>query len=361
MALQLLHQLQPADVVARVVARAALADRRRHQPAGGVEAHVADAHADAPAELVERQQLLVVHHTSVRRVRVRPHHLSLLTVTPMVSQSRHAICVRARSLRLRPPPHPAWQGQGRRVAARGEAGRPRGRPDRRAEGAQPRPRHHAHRRRRPRRGLAGRRPGRRHRQDRRTGGRAAGDHGRRTAQPVLRLGARGGQPGRVTGPRRLRGADPRRRRRVDEPGGHGLRRRRLGVRPGHRADDRLRAAGHRRRPDRHPRGLEPRRRRRVRRRVQPPRGQGVGQRLLREVGRPGQGPQRRRRPRPRRADPPRHHGRGAGRAQAELRPDRRGRRLRRRRAREVPLGREDQPRPPRRQLLGHRRRLGARR
>ena len=41
-----------------------------------------------------------------------------------------------------------------------------------------------------------------------------------------------------------------------------------------------------------------------------------------------------------------------------LRAARRGRRLRRRGAREVPLGREDQPRPPRRQLLGHRRRLG---
>ena len=34
---------------------------------------------------------------------------------------------------------------------------------------------------------------------------------------------------------RLRGPDPRRRRRVDEPGADGLRRRRLGGRPGHRA------------------------------------------------------------------------------------------------------------------------------
>ena len=124
-------------------------------------------------------------------------------------------------------------------------------------------------------------------------------------------------------------------------------------------DDRLRAAGHRRRPDRHHRGLEPRRRRRVRRRVAPPRRQGLGQRLLRQRGRPGQGPQRPDRPRPRRDDPPRHHPRGPGRAQAELRRHRRRRRLRRRGAREVPLGRADQPRPPRRQLLRHRRRRRA--
>ena len=81
------------------------------------------------------------------------------------------------------------------------------------------------------------------------------DRRRRAAQPLLRLRPRGGQPGRGPGPRRLRGPDPRRRRRVDEPGADGLRRRRLGDRPGHRAHHRLRAAGHRRRPDRHPRGL----------------------------------------------------------------------------------------------------------
>ena len=109
------------------------------------------------------------------------------------------------------------------------------------------------------------------------------DRRRRPAQPLLRLRPRGRQPGRVPRPRRLRGPDPRRRRRVDEPGADGLRRRRLGVRPGHRAHDRLRAAGHRRRPDRHPRGLDPRRRRRVRRRVPPPGREGVGQRLLRQA------------------------------------------------------------------------------
>ena len=59
-------------------------------------------------------------------------------------------------VRVRPPPHAAWQGQGSGLAARGEAGRPRGRPDRRAEGTQPQPRHQPHRRRRARRGLADR-------------------------------------------------------------------------------------------------------------------------------------------------------------------------------------------------------------
>ena len=54
-------------------------------------------------------------------------------------------------------------------------------------------------------------------------------------------------------------------------------------------DHRLRAAGHRRRPDRHPRGLEPRGRRRLRRRVAPPGRQGLGQRLLHRRRRPGQG------------------------------------------------------------------------
>ena len=151
-------------------------------------------------------------------------------------------------------------------------------------------------------------------------------------------------------PQRVRGPDRRRWRRVDEPGADGLRRRRLGVRPGHRAADRLRAAGHRRRPDRDARGLEPRGRRRVRRRVAPPGRQGLGQRLLRRRDRPGQGPERHHHPRARRADPPRHVRRGPGRPQAVVRPDRHRRRLRRRGAREVPLGREDRPRPPRRQL-----------
>ncbi len=81
---------------------------------------------------------------------------------------------------------------------------------------------------------------------------------------------------------------------------------------------------------------------------------------LRELGRPGQGPQRERRARPRRVHPPGHDGRDARRAEALVRRDGRDGRLRRRRAAEVPLGREDRPRPHAGQLLRHRRRRGAR-
>ena len=121
--------------------------------------------------------------------------------------------------------------------------------------------------------------------------------------------------------------------------------------PAHRARHLVRAAGHRRRPDRDARGLQPRRRRRVRRRVAGPRRQGPGQRLLRPLGRPGQGPQRPDRPRARRVHPPRHDGREPRRPQAVVRADRRPGRLRLGGAGEVPLGRGDRPRPPRRQLL----------
>ncbi len=54
----------------------------------------------------------------------------------------------------------------------------------------------------------------------------------------------------------------------------------------------LRPPGHRRGPDRDPRGLLARGRRRVRRGVAGPGGQGAGQRRLRQLGRPGEGPQR---------------------------------------------------------------------
>ena len=70
-------------------------------------------------------------------------------------------------------------------------------------------------------------------------------------------------------------------------------------------------------------------------------------------------PQRGRRARARRARPSRHERRGAGRPQAVVRGPRPRRGLRRRGPGEVPLGRADRPRPPRRQLLGHRRRRRA--
>ncbi len=90
---------------------------------------------------------------------------------------------------------------------------------------------------------------------------------------------------------------------------------------------------------------------------------GMVGRLLRQVRRPGQGPERPGHPRPRRAHAARHHPRGPRQAQDRVRRHRRDGRLRRRGAAEVPLRREDQPRPHRRQQLRHRRRrrAGARR
>ena len=127
--------------------------------------------------------------------------------------------------------------------------------------------------------------------------------------------------------------------------------------------DRLRAAGHRRRPDRDHRGLLPRGRRPLRAAVAGEGRRGMVGRLLRQVRRPGQGPERPRHPRPRRAHAARHHDGGPGQAEDRVRRRRRDGRLRRRGAAEVPLGREDQPRPHRRQQLRHRRRrrAGARR
>ena len=107
----------------------------------------------------------------------------------------------------------------------------------------------------PGRRVAGRRPGRRHRPHRGAGRGPARDHRRRAAQPVLRLRPGGRQHRRAEGALRLGRPGAGRRRRVDEPRPDGLRRRRMGDRPGDQLPDRLRAAGHRRRSDRHHRGL----------------------------------------------------------------------------------------------------------
>ena len=122
-------------------------------------------------------------------------------------------------------------------------------------------------------------------------------------------------------------------------------------------DTSLRPAGHRRRPDRHDRGASPARTStptpRARRSAPPPRRPRAASP---DSVVPVQGPQRPGRARPRRVHPPGHHGRDARQAQAVVRGDGRDGRLRRRRAAEVPLGREDQPRPHAGQLVGHRRR-----
>ena len=238
-----------------------------------------------------------------------------------------------------------------------EAGRPRRRPDARDAHPQRPSSTPTGRRRRARLRVARRRPGRRHRQDRRDQGRPAGHRRRRPAQPLLRLGPRGREHRRPEGRLRLGGPRLRRRRRVDVARPDGLRRRRLGDGPRDQLRHLLRAPGHRRRPDRDRRGASRREdvdayAARSQERAAAPRERGP----LRRLGRPGARHQRPGRPRPRRVHPPRHDGRDARQAEAVVRRDGRHGRLRRRRAAEVPLGREDRPRPHAGQLLGHRRR-----
>ena len=203
------------------------------------------------------------------------------------------------------------------------------------------------RRRRARLRLAGRRPGRRHRQDRRAHGRPA-----RTPSPASSSTASAPPASRPS-------TSPRRRSRsgwedlVLAGGVESMSRVPMGSDGGAWAMDpetelrhRLRPAGHRRRPDRHDRGLQPRRRRRVRRRVA--------------------GARRRRRG-PTAASPtsvvpvkdlngtscstttsssaPARPSRRSAGLKPSFADDRRDGRLRRRGAAEVPLGRADRPRP----------------
>ena len=78
---------------------------------------------------------------------------------------------------------------------------------------------------------------------------------------------------------------------------------------------------------------------------------GLVGRLLREVGGAGARPERSAHPRPRRAHAARHHVEGLGKLKPAFDGVGGDGRLRRRGAAEVPLGREDQPRPHRRQQL----------
>ena len=313
---------------------------------------------DPLAQLVEREQLSASTATSSRVSQTTP--AVLLIVTLMVSQSGHATFIRARSIRVRPPPHPARQGQGRGLPPRGEAGRPRGRPDRRA---------------------------------RATATRTSTPSGSTTS---CSASSRRSATRAVTSPRPPRWPPDSPRPR---PASSSTASAPRGLEAVNQAASRVRGgfedlilAGGVESMSRVPMGSDggawasdpatalttgfvP---------------QGIGADLIATLEGwtrddvdayaaeshhraakawangyfassviPVKDLQRRRRARPRRADPSRHHARGAGRPQAELRPDRAGRRLRRRGAREVPLGREDRPRPPRRQLLRHRRRLGA--
>ena len=160
---------------------------------------------------------------------------------------------------------PRGKGQGERVAAHHQAGRSGRRADARDAQPQPRSRPAAGRRRGARLRVADRRPGRRHRQDRGDQGRPAGHRLRRAAQPLLRVGAGGGQHRRAEGRLGLGGPRAGGRRRVDVAGADGLRRRRLGDGSRDQLRDVVHPAGDQRRPDRHDRGVQPRRRRRLRR------------------------------------------------------------------------------------------------
>ncbi len=128
--------------------------------------------------------------------------------------------------------------------------------------------------------------------------------------------------------------------------------------PDHRLQELLRAAGHRRRPDRHQVGLLARRCRRVRGREPEARRGRLEGWPLQEVGGAGEGPDRPHPARSRRAHAPRHHHAVAGQPEAVVRAARRGLRLRCGRQPALPGGRAHRARAPRRQLVGHRRRRG---
>ena len=257
-------------------------------------------------------------------------------------------------------PHSPWPGQGLRLAARGQARLAGRRPDRRAPQPLPRAGHEHHRRRRARRRLADRRPGRRHRA--RPPPSRPGCPTRSAGVQLNRFCASGLEAVNTAAQKVRSGMEDL----VLAGGVESMSRVPMGSDGGAWAMDPETTyqtgfvpAGHRRRPDRHPRGLLPRGRRHLRRRVAGPRGQGVGQRLLRQVRRARQGPQRADGAGPRRARPCGHHAGEPGRPAALVRDDRRRGRLRRRCAAALPLGREDRPRAPRRQLVGHRRRRRA--
>ena len=106
---------------------------------------------------------------------------------------------------------------------------------------------------------AGRRAGREHRAQRRARRRLALEVDGRHAQPLLRLGPAGGQLRGDGRPVRRAAARRRRRRREHVARADGLRRRRHRRQQPAPAPEALPgAAGHQRRPDRHPRRLHPR-------------------------------------------------------------------------------------------------------
>ena len=184
------------------------------------------------------------------------------------------------------------------------------------------------------------------------------DRGRRADQPLLRLGPGGHQHGGRAGDGGPVGFRHRRRRGEHVARCHGLRRRRLGERSLRGLQELFRAAGHRRRHDRHQVGLLARRRRRLRGGEPEARGRRLEGRPLQEVGGAGEGPDRPDAARSRRAHAPRHHHAVAGQPEAVVRAA--GRELRLRCGGQPALsgGRAHRARASRRQLVGHRRRRG---
>ena len=180
---------------------------------------------------------------------------------------------------------------------------------------------------------------------------------RRPDQPVLRFGPRCRQFRGGAGHVRPARHGDRRRRRVDEPRRHRCVRRRLAGRPGDRAAILFRAAGDFRRPDRDQIRLFARRRRCLCGGKPAARRAGLGGgpiRANRSIA--GERPQRHHHPRQGRTYAAENHDAVAGAAQAVLRRDGRAWRLRRRRHPGPSGGRSGQPRPSRRQFVGHRRR-----
>ena len=208
-----------------------------------------------------------------------------------------------RSVRLRRHPHPARARQEHRIPARHQADLAGRRAARGAAQAQPRPGPVPRRGRHARLRLPGRRAGRRHRPHRRAGRRLRDRRPGLPAQPVLRVRPRGRQHRRPEGALGLGGPARRRRRRVDVARADGLGRRPVGDGPGDRLRHQLRPAGRQRRPDRDDGGLQPHRRRHLRRRVAGPRRQGDRQRQLRPLGHPGRRHQRPDRARARTSSP----------------------------------------------------------
>ena len=203
---------------------------------------------------------------------------------------------------------------------------------------------------------SGRRSGRRHRAHGRAGGGPRRQRARRADQPLLRFGPRLGQFRRGAGDVGPARADDRRRRRIDEPRRHRRLGRRLAGRSGDRHPRLFHAAGRLGRSHRHQIRLFARRRRRLRRPIAGPRRQGVVGRSVQAFDRAGA-----RRQRPAAARARRAHAAGdqhavARGAEAVVRDDGRAGRLRRGRDPGAPGSRAHQPRPPRRQFVGHRRR-----